>query len=136
MNEIKTMKALKVRDTKSIRNFVATVRGLILRMEDVGAGEEVKSRYVFADILTKLTAEDQKAHRRSMIATKKDENLQTLPEYLEVESKLMASGQQWSFKAGFYPLNVDNVNNAPSPLGVVLVVPNYMVLVTVQLLRR
>ena len=65
MNEIKTMEPLKVKDTKSIRNFVATVRGFILRMEDVGAGEEVKSRYVFADILTKLTAEDQKAYRRS-----------------------------------------------------------------------
>ena len=30
MNEIKTMKPLKVKDTKSIRNFVATVRGFIL----------------------------------------------------------------------------------------------------------
>ena len=72
MNEIKTMKPLKVEDTKSIRNFVATVRGFILRMEDVGASDEVKSRYVFAYILTKLTAEDQRAYRRSMIDTKKD----------------------------------------------------------------
>ena len=78
---------------------------------------EVKSRYVFADILTKLTAEDQRAYRRSMIDTKKYENLQTLLEYLEVESKLMASGQQWSFKAGFYPLNRDNVNNDPRECG-------------------
>ena len=117
MNEIKTMKPLKVKDTKSIRNFVATVRGFILRMEDVGASDEVKSRYVFADILTKLTAEDQRAYRRSMIDTKKDENLQTLLEYLEEESKLMASGQQWSFKAGFYPLNVDGVNNDPPGCG-------------------
>ena len=29
----------------------------------------------------------------------------------------MASGQQWSFKAGFYPLNVDNVNNDPPGCG-------------------
>ena len=116
MNEIKTMKPLKVKDTKSIRNFVATVRGFILRMEDVGASEEVKSRYVFADILTKLMAEDQRAYRRRMIDTKKDENLQTLLEYLE-EAKLMASGQQWSFKAGFYPLNVGVVNNDPPGCG-------------------
>ncbi len=61
MNEIKTMKPLKVKDTKSIRNFVTTVRGFILRMEDVGASDEAKSRYVFADILAKLTAEDQRA---------------------------------------------------------------------------
>ena len=86
INEIKTTKPLKVKDIKSIRNFVATVRGFILRMEDVGASDEVKSRYVFADILTKLTAEDQRAYRRSMIDTKKDESLQTLLEYLE-ESK-------------------------------------------------
>ena len=70
MNEIKTMKPLKVKDTKSIRNFVATVRGFILRMEDVGAAEEVRSRYAFS--------EDQRAYRRSMNYTKKDENLQTL----------------------------------------------------------
>ena len=80
------MKPLKVKDTKSIRNFASTVRGFILRMEDVGAAEEVRSRYVFADILTKLTAEDQRAYRWSMSDTKKDENLQTLQEYLEVES--------------------------------------------------
>ena len=117
MNEIKTMKPLKVKDAKSIRNFVAVVRGFILRMEDVGASDEVRSRYVFADSLTKLMVEDQRAYRRSMIDTKKDENLQTLLEYLEEESKLMACGQQWSLKAGFYPLNVDGANNDPPGCG-------------------
>ena len=67
MNDIKTMKPLKVQDAKSIRNLVATVRGFILRMEDVG---KAKSRYVFADILAKLTVEDQRAYARSMIDTK------------------------------------------------------------------
>ena len=96
MNEIKTMKPLKVKDGKSIRNFVAVVCGFILRMEDVEASDEVRGRNVFADIMTKLMVEDQRAHRWSMIDTKKDENLQTLLEYLEQESKLMAGGQQWS----------------------------------------
>ncbi len=50
-NEIKTMKPLRVKDTKSIRNFVTAVRGFILGMEDVGASDQAKSRYVFADIL-------------------------------------------------------------------------------------
>ena len=48
-----------------------------------------------------------------MIDTKKDESLQAVLEYLEDESKLMAGGQQWSLRAGFYPLNVDGVNNDP-----------------------
>ena len=73
MNDIKTKKPLKVKDAKSIRNLVATVFGFILRMEDVGASDEAKSRYVFADILAKLTVEDQRAHARSMIGTKKIE---------------------------------------------------------------
>jgi hypothetical protein len=73
MNDIKTKKPLKVKDAKSIRNLVATVFGFILRMEDVGASDEAKSRYVFADILEKLTVEDQRAHARSMIGTKKIE---------------------------------------------------------------
>ena len=111
MNDIKTMKPLKAKDTKSIRNFVATVRGCILRMEDVGATDETRSRYVFADILAKLTIEDQRAYGRSMIDTKKDEDLQTLLEYLEEESKLLASSQpeQRSLKAGVYPVNMDGV---------------------------
>jgi hypothetical protein len=35
MNDIKTMKPLKVKDKMSIRNLVATVRGFILRMENL-----------------------------------------------------------------------------------------------------
>ncbi|CAB3986904.1 Hypothetical predicted protein [Paramuricea clavata] len=116
MNDIKTMKPLKVKDAKSIRNLVATVRGFILRMEDVGASDEAKSRYVFADILAKLTVEDQRAYARSMIDTKKIESLHTLLEYLEEEAKIMASSQsdQRSSKIGIYPVNVDGgYNGAP-----------------------
>jgi hypothetical protein len=116
MNDIKTMKPLKVKDAKSIRNLVATVRGFILRMEDVGASDEAKSRYVFADILAKLTVEDQRAYARSMIDIKKIESLHTLLEYLEEEAKIMASSQsdQRSSKIGIYPVNVDGgYNGAP-----------------------
>ncbi|CAB4015097.1 Hypothetical predicted protein, partial [Paramuricea clavata] len=105
MNDIKTMKPLKVKDAKSIRNLVA--------MEDVGASDETKSRYVFADILAKLTVEDQRAYARSMIDTKKIESLHTLLEYLEEEAKIMASSQsdQRSSKIGIYPVNVDGGYN-------------------------
>ncbi|CAB4025183.1 Hypothetical predicted protein [Paramuricea clavata] len=116
MNDIKTMKPLKVKDAKSIRNLVATVRGFILRMEDVGASDEAKSRYMFADILAKLTVEDQRAYARSMIDTKKIESLHTLLEYLEEEAKIMASSQsdQRSSKIEIYPVNVDGgYNGAP-----------------------
>ena len=78
MNDIKTMKPLKVKDVKSVRNFVATVCGFILRMEDAGASHEAKSKYVFADILAKLTPEEQRAYGWSMIDTKENENLQSL----------------------------------------------------------
>lgn len=61
MNDIKTMRSLKVKDSKSIRGFVATIRGFMLRMEDVGATEEIQSQYIFADILAKLASEDQRA---------------------------------------------------------------------------
>ena len=116
MNDIKTMKSLKVKDAKSIRNLVATVRGFILRMEDVGASDEARSRYVFADILAKLTVEDQRAYARSMIDTKKIESLHTLLEYLAEEAKIMVSSQsdQRSSKIGIYPVNVDGgYNGAP-----------------------
>ena len=116
MNDIKTMKPLKVKDAKLIRNLVATVRGFILRMEDVGASDEAKSRYVFADILAKLTVEDQRAYARSMIDTKKIESLHALLEYLEEEAKIMVSSQsdQRSSKIGIYPVNVDGgYNGAP-----------------------
>ena len=36
----------------------------ILRIEDVGASDEAKSRYVFAGILAKLTVEDKRAYGR------------------------------------------------------------------------
>jgi hypothetical protein len=65
----------------------------ILRIEDVGASDEAKSRNVFAGILAKLTVEDKRAygrrskslitHRLSTIDTKKIESLHTLLEYLE-----------------------------------------------------
>ncbi|CAB3991322.1 sushi, von Willebrand factor type A, EGF and pentraxin domain-containing 1 [Paramuricea clavata] len=116
MNDIKTMKPLKVKDAKSIQNLVATVRGFILRMKDVGASDEAKSRYVFADILAKFTVEDQRAYARSMIDTKKIESLHTLLEYLEEEAKIMEYSQsdQRSSKIGIYPVNVDGgYNNAP-----------------------
>ncbi|CAB4013716.1 Hypothetical predicted protein [Paramuricea clavata] len=64
------MKPLKVKDTKSIRNFVAAVRGFILRMVDVGASDEAKSKYVFADILAKLMAEDQRAYGKMKVKGK------------------------------------------------------------------
>ena len=87
--------------------------GFILTMEDVGASDEAKSRYVFADILAKLTAEDQRAYGRNMLDTKKGENLQTLLEYLEEESKLMACRQpeQRSLKGNFNPLDIDGGYN-------------------------
>jgi hypothetical protein len=68
---------------------------------------------VFADILAKLTAEDQRAYGRSMLDTKKGENLQTLLEYLEEESKLMACRQpeQRSLKGNFNPLDIDGGYN-------------------------
>ena len=84
-------------------------------MEDVGVSGETQSKYVFADILAKLMAEDQRAYRRSMIDTKKDENLESLLEYLEQEAKLVAtsqSDQELLHKVGIYPLNMNG-----NPLG-------------------
>ena len=126
MNDIKTMKPLKVKDAKSIRNLVATVRVFILRMEDVGASDEAKSRYVFADILAKLTVEDQRAYARSMIDTKKIESLHTLLEYLE-EAKLRQVVNRINAlqKLGFILLMWTVVTMVP--LVVVWVVPNNMV---------
>jgi hypothetical protein len=71
---------------------------------------------VFADILAKLTVEDQRAYARSMIDTKKIESLHTLLEYLAEEAKIMVSSQsdQRSSKIGIYPVNVDGgYNGAP-----------------------
>lgn len=112
MNDIKTMRPLRSKDANSIRSFVATIRRFILRMEDVGASDETQSKYVFADILAKLILEEQRAYRRSMIDTKKNENLETLLEYLEQEAKLMATSSQLSdqkslHKMGVYPVEVD-----------------------------
>ncbi|CAB4007860.1 Hypothetical predicted protein, partial [Paramuricea clavata] len=59
------LERIKVKDAKSIRNLVATVRGFILRMEVVGASDEAKIRCVFADILAKMTVEDQRAYARN-----------------------------------------------------------------------
>ena len=124
MNDIKTMKPLKVKDTKSIRNLVATVRGFIRRMEDFGASDEAKSRYVFADILAKLIVEDQRAYARNMIDKKKIKSLHTLLEYLEEEEKIMVNQINALQKLGFILLMWTVVTMVP--LVVVWVVPNNM----------
>jgi hypothetical protein len=113
-NDIKTMKPFEGQRYKVDSKFCRSSSWIILRIVDVGASDEAKSRYVFAYILAKLAEEDQRAYVRSMIKTKKGENqLQTPLEYLEEEWKLMASSQtnQRLFKVGFYPLNVDGAYN-------------------------
>jgi beta-lactamase regulating signal transducer with metallopeptidase domain len=81
---------------------------------------------VFADILAKLTVEDQRAYARSMIDTKKIESLHTLLEYLE-EAKLRQVVNRINAlqKLGFILLMWTVVTMVP--LVVVWIVPNNMV---------
>lgn len=61
MNDIKAMRSLKSKDSKTSRSFVATIRWFILRMEDVGATEEIQNQHIFADIVAKLTSRRSKS---------------------------------------------------------------------------
>ncbi len=92
------------------------VCGFILRMEDVGASDEAKSRYLSADILAKLTAEDQRAYGQSRLDTKEGENLQTLLEYSYLNNgplKVILTPLIWTVPTMIL-------------LGAVLVAPYYM----------